>query len=287
MTTEAGLPPAIDAALRSVAARLAAAGIEPCYTEARLIFELAGFDRMALIRAPGTALTADQRQIIVAALEERLAGKPVARIRGWVLFDGRRFELSPDTLEPRDDTLTLIDAVTAFVRQHHSCRILDVGTGTGIIGLTLLARAPYARATLTDISQGALLMAQRNGVALQLHGRFETRQADVLQGIEGLFDLIISNPPYIASAAIETLEREVRRHDPLAALDGGADGLAFYRNLAANAATVLAEHGRVAVEIGFDQAETVSALFAEAGFKRLAFHRDLAQRPRAFVFSRS
>jgi release factor glutamine methyltransferase len=278
------LPQNLDAAVRSVAARLAKAGIEPAFTEGRLIFELAGFDRMALLKAPDDVLNAEQTAIILGALEHRLAGKPVSRIRGWSAFDGRRFELSPDTLEPRDDTLTLVDAVTGFVRATPNCRILDAGTGTGIIALTLLARVRDAKALATDISAGALEVAQRNAEHLQLSGRFQTQQANMLEGITGTSDLIVSNPPYIASAEIKSLEREVREHDPVAALDGGADGLEFYRSLAAGAGALLAVNGQLAVEIGYDQRETVAAIFSESGFKELAFHKDLGGRPRVLVF---
>jgi release factor glutamine methyltransferase len=278
------LPQKLDAAVRSVAARLAKAGIEPAFTEARLIFELAGFDRMALLKAPDEVLKAEQSAIILGALQHRLAGKPVSRIRGWSLFDGLRFELSPDTLEPRDDTLTLIDAVTGFVQATPNCRILDIGTGTGIIALTLLARARDVKALATDISVDALCTAHKNANSLQLKERFQTQQANMLEGISGSYDLIVSNPPYIASAEIESLQREVRDHDPMAALDGGIDGLEFYRSLAAGAGALLAEDGQVAVEIGFDQRETVAAIFLESGFKELAFHKDLGGRPRALVF---
>jgi release factor glutamine methyltransferase len=280
----AELPQKLDAAVRSVAARLAKAGIEPAFTEARLIFELAGFDRMALLKEPDDVLSAKQAAIISDALDQRLAGKPVSRIRGWNLFDGRRFELSPDTLEPRDDTLTLVDAVTEFVRTIPSCRILDIGTGTGIIALTLLARVPHATALATDISTGALRVAQRNSEHLELANRFQTRQADMLDGISGSFDLVISNPPYISRAEIDTLEREVREHDPVVALDGGEDGLMFYRKIAASAGALMAQHGRVAVEIGYDQRESVAEIFIQKGFEELSFHSDLADRPRALVF---
>ena len=283
----AELPPRLDAAIRSVAARLTKAGIEPAFTEARLIFELAGFDRMALLKAPDEMLSADQKAIILAALEQRLTGMPVARIRGFVMFDRRIFALGPDTLEPRDDTLTLIDAVTEFVQQTANCRILDIGTGSGIIALTLLARAPDATALATDISAGALGVAQQNAEALQLSGRFKTLEADMLAGVEGQFDLIISNPPYIKSKEIAGLEREVRDHDPVIALDGGDDGLEFYRAISTGAGALLADNGQVAVEIGYDQRHSVAALFLAAGFRELAFHTDLGGRARALVFAKA
>jgi release factor glutamine methyltransferase len=283
----AELPQKLDAAVRSVAARLAKSGIEPALTEARLIFELAGFDRMALLKAPDELLNAKQSATILDALEQRLTGKPVSRIRGWSLFDGRRFELSADTLEPRDDTLTLVDAVTEFVRQTPDCRILDIGTGTGIIALTLLARVPDATALGTDISAEALETAKYNANNLQLQDRFQTRVANMLAGIDSQFNLIISNPPYISSAVIETLEREVRDHDPMSALDGGVDGLEFYRKIATGVGALLAQDGQVAVEIGFDQRETVSALFLDAGFNELGFYNDLGGRPRALLFEKA
>ena len=279
------IPRRLDAAVRSVAARLAKAGIEPAFTEARLIFEVAGYDRMALLKAPDELLTSEQTTIVESALEKRLSGMPVARIRGWSLFDGRRFELSPETLEPRDDTHTLIDAVTDFVRSMPNCNILDIGTGTGIIALTLLARAPHAMALGSDISAGAIETANRNAMNLGLADRFQTQIANLVEGIEGWFDLIISNPPYIASDDVKTLDREVRDHDPIAALDGGADGLAFYQQIAVGAAKLLNPNGLVAVEIGFDQRVNVAAIFVEAGFFELSFHKDLGGRPRALIFA--
>jgi release factor glutamine methyltransferase len=279
------LPQKLDAALRSVAARLSKAGIEPAFTEARLIFELAGFDRMDLLKAPDDALTTEQTAIVLSAMRQRLAGKPVARIRGWSLFDGRRFELSPDTLEPRDDTLTLVDAVTEFVRATPNCRILDIGTGTGIVALTLLARALDATALATDISVGALVVARRNALNLKLEKRFQSQKANMLRSIDGIFDLIISNPPYIESKAMKKLDREVRDHDPIVALHGGRDGLDFYRQIASDAASLLKTDGMVAVEIGYDQRKTAAAIFKDAGFIEVSYHEDLGGRPRALLFS--
>ncbi len=282
----ADLPQKLDAAVRSVAAQLAIAGIEPAFTEARLIFELAGFERMALLKAPDKLLSEAQTTIIKTALQQRVSGRPVARMRGWSMLDGRRFELSPDTLEPRDDTLTLIDSVTDFVRQTPKCRILDIGTGTGVIALTLLARVADASALATDVSPGALKIAMGNAQYLQLIDRFQTQLADMLDGVSGQFDLVISNPPYIASAEIDGLEREVREHDPLIALDGGPDGLTFYRAIAETSGALLALKGQVAVEIGFDQRTSVAAVFLQSGFEEHSFHKDVGGRPRALVFTK-
>ncbi|MGL4405705.1 MAG: peptide chain release factor N(5)-glutamine methyltransferase [Notoacmeibacter sp.] len=281
------LPQTLDAAVRFVAAKLAKAGIEPAFTEARLIFELIGYDRMALLKAPDEKLGVEQSSIVLSALEKRLAGMPVARMRGWSVFDGRRFALSPETLEPRDDTLTLVDAVTGLVQRKPNCRILDIGTGTGIIALTLLARAPEAEALATDISERALETALINAKSLNLNTRFSAQKANMFEGVEGKFDLIVSNPPYISSQDILALEREVTEHDPVAALDGGADGLDFYWNIANGAGALMADGGQVAVEIGYDQRQSVADIFTKSGFIEEAFQKDLGGRPRVLVFSKN
>lgn len=284
--SERPLPATLDAAVRSMAARLAGAGIEPAFTEARLIAELAGFDRMALLNAPAQALTDAQRALLADALEKRLSGMPVARIRGVKAFAGRDYALSPDTLEPRDDTETLIDAVAPFLAMTPCARILDIGTGTGIIALTLLARFEQTTALASDIAEGAVTTAEANARALGLGQRFKAISGDLFAGAAGPFDLIISNPPYIACGEIAMLQREVAEHDPLRALDGGPDGLDFYRRIAAGADALLAKDGRVAVEIGHDQGVTVPEIFAEAGFALERLHRDLGGRDRALVFRR-
>jgi release factor glutamine methyltransferase len=285
VTLASEAPLTIDQAVRAMAAKLAKAGIEPAFSEARLIAELAGFDRMNALSNPRENIDQDQWHIMQNALVKRLAGMPVSRQRGWVMFDGRRFALTPETLEPREDTLALIDAVTPFVRSRPNCRILDIGTGTGIIALTLLARCDQAVAVATDISAEAMRSAQHNAEHLNLGERFSGAIADLTTGVRGKFDLIISNPPYIESGLIASLDREVREHDPLAALDGGADGLLFYRRIALEAKPLLADGGQVAVEIGFDQQESVAQIFDTIGYRKISFHKDLGGRPRALVFT--
>jgi release factor glutamine methyltransferase len=279
-------PVRLDTMIRSLAMRLAKAGVEPAFTEARLIAELAGFERVAMLRAPETLIAEPVRLIMETALARRIGGEPIARQRGWTMFDGRRFGLSPATLEPRDDTLALVDLVTPIAASRPGLRILDIGTGTGIIALTLLARAPQAVAVATDISAQALETARANAQALGLAERFRAVEADLASGIAGPFDLVVSNPPYIASGVIAELEREVREHDPVAALDGGADGLAFYRRIAAASDGLLAAAGSVGVEIGHDQRDQVPALFAVHGFDETALRHDAAGRPRALLFAR-
>ncbi|MCU0830068.1 MAG: peptide chain release factor N(5)-glutamine methyltransferase [Rhizobiaceae bacterium] len=283
---DTAVPGRVDALLRATATALGKAGIEPRWTEARLIFELAGLDRMALIHAPSRFLSAEEDAIIREALAKRLQGVPVARLRGTKDFAGATFALSAETLEPRDDTETLIEAVSPFLAARPESRLIDIGTGTGIIAITLLRRFPGVQAVATDISADALATAAINGTRLGVADRLQIRQGDLFAGAGGRFDLVISNPPYIPSAHLSDLAREVRDHDPTAALDGGADGLDFYRRIADEAPPRLAVGGIIAVEIGHDQGDAVPGIFGRAGFACLALHRDLGGRPRALLFNR-
>ena len=171
--------------------------------------------------------------------------------------------MSKDTLEPRPDSETLVelalDHVVTSGMQGRSLSILDLGTGTGAIGLSLLDAMPKSSAVLTDISTGALDMARANANANGLTERVRFVHSDWFDAVEGRFDLIVSNPPYIASSIVPTLDLEVRAHDPHLALDGGEDGLHPYRILSTLASVYLRPHGLVAVEIGYDQAAPVIA----------------------------
>ena len=284
----AGLPRQFDAAMRVVAARLREAGIEPAMTEARLILELAGIARMDVMTRPESVMGEAQHAIVIDALARRLAGEPVARIRGMREIDGLALALGPDVLEPRDDTLTLIDAVAprlaAVAGQGRAPRLLDVGTGSGLIAISLLVRIPSAHAVATDIAPGALRVAKANAEAAGIGARFDTVEGDLFAGVSGRFDVVVSNPPYIRRSDIAGLDREVRLHDPLAALDGGSDGLDFYRRLAAGAGAYLADDGFLAVEIGHDQRTAVVALFGSAGWRCVDAVKDLGERDRALVF---
>jgi release factor glutamine methyltransferase len=279
-------PGRVDAILRAAAAALGRAGIEPRWTEARLIFELAGFDRMALIHAPARFLTEEEERVIRSALALRLAGTPVSRLRGTKDFAGSTFTLSAATLEPRDDTEALIDAVKPALELRPSARILDIGTGSGIIAITLLKVFPAAQVIATDISADALATAADNAKRIGVDARLTLIRGDLFAGAVGPFDLIISNPPYIPTSDIAGLDREVRDHDPLIALDGGTDGLDFYRRIADVAPAFLSPGGIVAVEIGHEQADLVVALFAGQGFVLNAIHRDLGGRNRALTFEK-
>lgn len=266
---------------RSARKRLTDAGIDTAAQDSRILVEHAtGRTTEDLVCRPAEIVAEEVVAKLDTLLARRIAGEPPYRIIGQREFHGLHLKLSPDTLEPRPDTETLVDAVLSFARartkEQGSCRILDLGTGTGAIALALTSQLPEANAVGTDVSQGALATARKNAKDNNLSDRFETILSDWFSATTGSFDLIVSNPPYIRSDIIPTLDREVREHDPLPALDGGADGLDAYRAIASGVASHLAEGGMVAVEIGFDQAESVTDIFAAHGFTVEPVLRDLS-----------
>ncbi|RUU09676.1 peptide chain release factor N(5)-glutamine methyltransferase, partial [Mesorhizobium sp. M6A.T.Ca.TU.002.02.2.1] len=224
------LPDTLGLLLKAARARLVAAAVADPALDARLIVEhFSGTTRTQAIVDPERRVDAGAIAAIDAALRRRIAGEPVHRILGHREFYGLRLSLSPETLEPRPDTETLVDAVLPFVRataeRQGECRILDLGTGTGAIALALLSAVPAAVATGVDISQGALATAMRNAEELRLSGRFQVLKSDWFEKVFGRYHVIAANPPYIASIDIENLQDEVRDFDPRRALDGGVDGL--------------------------------------------------------------
>lgn len=275
--------------LRHARARLAGAGITDAAFDARLIVEhFSGTTRTDAISTPDRIVT--QVAEIEAALDRRIAGEPVHRILGFREFYGMRLGLSAETLEPRPDTETLVDAVLPFVREtaarEGTCRILDLGTGTGAIALAFLVQEPRAVATGVDVSDDALATAAANAVDLGVSDRFSAKKSDWFAEITGRYHLIVSNPPYIMSSEIEDLQNEVRNFDPRRALDGGPDGLGAYRTIASDAAPHLEAGGLVGLEIGHDQRRDVTELFEQAGYRLIAQHKDLGGNDRSLVFGR-
>ena len=245
-----------------------AAGIDTPDLDARLLLcGLLDLDAAKLITAPLHPL-GDGAAAVSAAAGRRIAHEPVSRILGRRDFYGRRFEVTPATLDPRPDTETVVDAVLGYVDNNggrqRPWRLLDVGTGTGCLLITLLAELPFATGVGSDISAAALAVAERNAKLLHVEDRADWRLADGLDGLTGRFDIIVSNPPYIPSAQISALAPEVRAYDPHLALDGGADGLDFYRRFAGEIVDLISE-GYIVFEIGYDQAEAVSDLLAGRG----------------------
>ncbi|TRC75821.1 peptide chain release factor N(5)-glutamine methyltransferase [Mesorhizobium sp. WSM4310] len=283
------LPEALGPLLRAARAKLMAAGVGDPALDARLIVEhFSGTTRTQAIADPERMIDSNTIAAIDAALRRRAGGEPVHRILGYREFYGLRLLLSPETLEPRPDTETLVEAVLPFVKamaaREGACRILDLGTGTGAIALALLSAVPAATATGVDISAGALATAARNAGELGLEARFATVQSDWFEKVSGRYHVIAANPPYIPSGDIGNLQDEVRDFDPRQALDGGVDGLNPYRIIAAEAARFLEAESRIAVEIGHTQRNEVTDIFKAAGYASAAALRDLGGNDRVLVF---
>jgi release factor glutamine methyltransferase len=219
-------------------------------------------------------------------VERRTRGEPPYRILGRRSFYGLEFKLSQATLEPRPDTEILVEAVLEELqgRENEPFAILDLGTGTGAICQALLSQLPNARGVGADLSPDALATAQENATLNGLSTRFEVRQSDWFEKMSGTYDVIVSNPPYIAGKVIPLLEREVRDFDPHLALDGGDDGLDAYREIAAKARPFLKEGGLIAVETGFDQRRSVEEIFRKHGFRLIKARKDYGGNDRVQIF---
>jgi release factor glutamine methyltransferase len=233
-------------------------------------------------------LTEAEASLVTAAVARRLKREPVHRILGSREFHGMDLLLSRETLEPRPDTEVLVDAMLPplknMIATKGSARILDLGTGTGAIILALLKECIGATGVGTDISHDALATAQTNAERHGLASRFTPVHSHWFSGISGRFDIIVSNPPYIRSDIIPVLDPEVRDFDPIAALDGGPDGLSPYRDIAVNAANFLEQDGMVGLEIGYDQKSAVTDIFTHAGFILTQAQCDYAGHDRVLVF---
>jgi len=264
-------------ALRAAISRLDAAGIAGAPRDARLMLAHAmgiGSDRLGLHLADPLADDAAER--FDGYVSERLRRRPVAQIVGRRLFWGRPFRVTSDTLDPRPETETLIEAALAVPFD----TVLDLGTGTGCILLTLLAERPAARGLGTDLSDAALAVAAANADALGLADRARLLRSDWFASVTGRFDLILSNPPYIAAAEMADLAPETRDWEPHAALTPGGDGLDAYRAITAGAAAHLQPNGRLMMETGPDQGVAVADLCQKAGLTDVTIRRDLDGRDR-------
>ncbi|KAB7615814.1 peptide chain release factor N(5)-glutamine methyltransferase [Amylibacter sp. SFDW26] len=214
-------------------------------------------------------------------LAQRLQRQPVSQIIGVREFWGRRFIVTPDVLDPRPDTETLIEEI---LKEHAPKTILDLGTGSGCILLTLLSELPEATGVAVDLSQDALDVANDNANALDVKDRVKFVQSDWFQNIDGQFDLIVSNPPYITATAMDEIEPEVRDWEPRMALTPEGDGLDAYRIIASKAETYLSRNGHIFLEIGWDQAAAVMDIFKAKGFENGRCIQDLANKDRVLHF---
>src|SRR5882757_2886892 len=277
----------VETARRALTAQLKSAAIESAELDARILTGHAlGLDLSGLISAAQRQLSPDESARLEEFAGRRLTGEPVARILGHKEFWGLPLKLSSATLVPRPDTETVVELALEMLRAdgdpNRPLRIADLGTGSGAILLALLSELPAARGFGTDISAAALQTADINAARARLSDRATFIACDYAAGLSGSFDLIVSNPPYVRSADIGSLATEVRNHDPLAALDGGADGLDAYRALIPQAACLLAPRAALVVEAGEGQSGHIQDLMTAEGLTPAGGPKaDLAGIPRA------
>jgi release factor glutamine methyltransferase len=273
--------------LELAANRLVEAGVDDPLREARLVLCAAlKYDAAELISGRDEAISADEEQTAKTFIERRAKREPLARIKGRRDFWKSSFLLNEATLEPRADSETLIEAALAYYKgKEPPKRILDLGTGTGCLLLSLLQEFPHAQGVGTDKAPRAIDAAKENAARCGVEDRVGLLATSWATGVNGPFDLVVSNPPYIATREIAELQPEVKEFDPALALDGGEDGLAAYRMLAKTIPTILAPFGVVIVEIGISQESDVIPLFEREGFIAKAQRRDLGGIIRALVFA--
>jgi release factor glutamine methyltransferase len=260
----------IETAHRALTAQFKRAGLESADLDARiLVGSVLDLDLTGLIAAAARILNRDEAERLEGFGRRRIAGEPTARIIGLKEFWGLPLRLSPATLVPRPDTETVVEAALEILRGESShdspLRVADLGTGSGAILLALLSELPDAFGVGTDISVPALRTARDNARKLGFMARAAFVVCDYAAALSGPFDLIVSNPPYIRSAEIASLDTEVRDHDPHRALDGGFDGLDAYRLIAPQARRLLAPGGVLVMEVGHGQSGDVQKLLAAAG----------------------
>lgn len=253
--------------------RLEKAGIQEAALDARLLLEeVCRTDRNTLLVHGDRAVTEEEETQFRIFIERRSTHEPLQQITGWQEFMGLRFSVTEDVLVPRQDTETLVEEVMRYLRD--GMEILDVCTGSGCILLSLLRYSNGCRGVGCDISEKALAVAGQNAKELGISAQFV--QSDLFESIEGRFEYIVSNPPYIRKDMIPTLMEEVRDHEPLIALDGGEDGLDFYRKITREATEHLYSGGMLFFEIGYDQGEAVKLLMEEEGYEEVTVSQDLA-----------
>ncbi|MFN7175023.1 MAG: peptide chain release factor N(5)-glutamine methyltransferase [Thermaurantiacus tibetensis] len=283
--------PTIGDALYQSSRQLLDAGIDSGSLEASLLLGRAtGFDRLGLITRTGEALTEAHWEAFQALLDRRLKREPLQYILGETEFMGLRFAVDPAVLIPRSDTEILIEVILDMEEERGEpapVTVADIGTGSGAIAVVLAQFLPYMRVVAVDLSAAALEVAKANAAAHEVLDRIDFRLGDGLGALDEPVDYLLSNPPYIEAAEVETLQPEVRDFEPRMALTPGADALHWYRAFAVDGARYVKPGGVLAVEVGAGQAEAVVALLEEAGhWEALAVHPDLGRIDRVVVARR-
>ena len=264
--------------LRLAAERLKAAGIDEASEDARrLLLAASELSPARLLTEMTSEMPGDEAQRFEALIARREQREPLSHIFGTQPFWTLELKVTRDVLTPRADTETLIEAALKAIPDRSApLRILDIATGSGAIILALLSEYPNATGVATDLSEAAMDVARENAKRTGLSDRVTFRRQSWAEGLEGPFDLVVSNPPYIASSVIETLEPEVRSYEPRLALEGGETGFEPYPHLFDEAARLLSSGGLALFEIGYDQGALALEAAAEAGAKQTRLIKDLA-----------
>jgi release factor glutamine methyltransferase len=264
---------------RGWAEKLRGAGVETPDLDVRLLLSHAsGLSHSDFVVRSNDTLPSEIVDAMDKFVQRRLAGEPVDHILGYKDFYGRRFNISKDVLSPRQETEGLVGRSLALISD--SFRVLDLGTGSGAVIISILAEIEGASGTATDISAPALKAAKENAKRHGVLDRVDFVQSNWLENVTGTFDLIVSNPPYITDEAMKALAPDVIQYDPRQALAGGADGLTAYRDILNSAQDFLAIGGYLVFEIGYDQGASVSRLMRQAGFSNIKVTQDLASHDR-------
>ncbi|HKS09099.1 MAG TPA: peptide chain release factor N(5)-glutamine methyltransferase [Pyrinomonadaceae bacterium] len=279
----------IAEALKRASRELDQGGVADARREASALLEhVINKDRTFLISHAEDQLGEEESKRFENAVARRAAGEPSQYITGTQDFFGRAFRVTPDVLIPRPETELLVEAALELMKS--DSLICDVGTGSGCIAITLLCEREDARAVAVDVSQAALEVARENARNLLVHDRIEFKLSDcfaALRAGEDLFDVILSNPPYVSANALSGLQREVRDHEPLVALSPGDDGLTVIRRLLNDSPRFLSEHGHLLMEIGFDQGETIQHLIDPNIWTLKEIRPDLQGIPRIVILQKN
>lgn len=273
-------------ALRWAVLRLQQERIESASLDGRILLEyVLSVSREQLLFSLDLPITSEQYARLKVLVEKRSKRQPIAQLIGKREFWGMNFVVSEDTLDPRPDSETLIEYVLEHIpNRADALRVLDLGTGTGCLLLALLSELPAASGVGVDYCENALLIAKENAMALGLSGRTQFARGDWCQQVEGKFDIILANPPYIPTGVIPTLDPEVSEFEPILALDGGADGFSCYRKIMKDVPALMATNGFVAFELGMGQQGGLEEIAVENGLEAVGVKHDLIGIARCIIF---
>lgn len=274
----------LQEAQRALTSVFKSGGIDTANLDARVLIEaVTGLTATDMARAPERGLSAPEIDCLRDYQAQRLEGKPVSKIIGQREFWGRLFQVNEHVLDPRPDSETLVEAALAHLPEAQAFQLLDLGTGSGCLLLTLLAERAQGQGLGVDVSEPALVVAKANSQSLDLQARARFASSHWLESVAGRFDMIVSNPPYISDAEMASLDKNVLDYDPHLALKGGGDGMDPYRHICAKAQDHLQADGWLLFEIGATQGAAVGEILRQAGFSQVQVLPDLAGRDRVVM----